>query len=115
MRCSACGTRSRKLGASIAISISWSSSERASSPRPTGASSDEIADRRRAEAALWHTQKLDLIGQLTGGIAHDFNNLLMVISGNLELVRKTFDSGANPVTSPAGRLQTAARQCRSSD
>ena len=36
---------------------------------------DEIADRRQAEAALWHTQKLDLIGQLTGGIAHDFNNL----------------------------------------
>ena len=55
---------------------------------------DEIADRRQAEAALWHTQKLDLIGQLTGGIAHDFNNLLMVISGNLELVHQSFDGGA---------------------
>jgi signal transduction histidine kinase len=55
---------------------------------------DEIADRRLAEAALWHTQKLDLIGQLTGGIAHDFNNLLMVISGNLELVHEAFDSTA---------------------
>jgi len=41
----------------------------------------EIAD-RQADAALWRTQKLDLIGQLTGGIAHDFNNLLMIISGN---------------------------------
>ena len=55
---------------------------------------NEIADRRQAEAALWHTQKLDLIGQLTGGIAHDFNNLLMVISGNLELVLEAFDSAA---------------------
>ena len=55
---------------------------------------DEIADRRQAEAALWHTQKLDLIGQLTGGIAHDFNNLLMVISGNLELIQEAFDGSA---------------------
>src|SRR5262249_407737 len=55
---------------------------------------EEIADRRQAQAALWHTQKLDLIGQLTGGIAHDFNNLLMVISGNLELVNQAFDAGA---------------------
>src|SRR5262249_28799984 len=54
---------------------------------------DEITDRRQAEAALWHTQKLDLIGQLTGGIAHDFNNLLMVISGNLELLHEAFDGG----------------------
>jgi len=30
---------------------------------------NEIADRRQVETALWHTQKLDLIGQLTGGIA----------------------------------------------
>jgi signal transduction histidine kinase len=54
----------------------------------------EIADRRQAEAALWHTQKLDLIGLLTGGIAHDFNNLLMVISGNLELVHEALDASA---------------------
>jgi signal transduction histidine kinase len=65
--------------------------------------SDEIADRRQVEAALWHTQKLDLIGQLTGGIAHDFNNLLMVISGNLELVHEAFDSGAK--VSSARRAQ----------
>jgi C4-dicarboxylate-specific signal transduction histidine kinase len=56
----------------------------------------EITDRRQAEAALWHTQKLDLIGQLTGGIAHDFNNLLMVISGNLELLREAVDSPVEP-------------------
>ena len=40
----------------------------------------ETAERRKAEEVLWHTQKLDAVGQLTGGIAHDFNNLLAVSS-----------------------------------
>ena len=66
---------------------------------------DEIADRRKAEAVLWHTQKLDLIGQLTGGIAHDFNNLLMVISGNLELLQRAFDNGAKPAPSQRARFR----------
>ena len=66
---------------------------------------DEITDRRQAEAALWHTQKLDLIGQLTGGIAHDFNNLLMVISGNLELVLEAFNCGAALSSVRQGRLR----------
>ncbi len=34
---------------------------------------------------LFHSQKLDSIGQLTSGIAHDFNNILMGISGYTDL------------------------------
>jgi signal transduction histidine kinase len=53
----------------------------------------ETDERRKVEAALWHTQKLEAVGQLTGGIAHDFNNLLAVIVGSTEMIRAALEAG----------------------
>ncbi|MEK6418342.1 MAG: PAS domain S-box protein [Burkholderia gladioli] len=53
----------------------------------------DITERRRAaeqleqaRAALFQSQKMEALGQLTGGVAHDFNNVLQVLRGNLDLL-----------------------------
>ena len=46
----------------------------------------DITERKRLQAQLLHSQKMESIGILAGGIAHDFNNLLTSIRGYADLL-----------------------------
>jgi len=49
-----------------------------------------LADLKRTQAELIHSEKLASIGQLAGGIAHEINNPLQVIRGRVELMLREF-------------------------
>jgi PAS domain S-box-containing protein len=90
------GTRIRKDGtefrASVVIDAIWNDAgELIGFAKITRDVTERDAAQRaleRAREALFQSQKMDAIGQLTGGIAHDFNNLLMAILSSLELLGK---------------------------
>lgn len=62
-----------------------------------------------AKEALFHSKKMEALGQLTGGVAHDFNNLLMVILGSMELIRRRMPSDPKITPLLSNAIQAAER------
>ncbi|MDA8387783.1 MAG: PAS domain S-box protein [Nitrospiraceae bacterium] len=46
----------------------------------------DVTEKKKMQAQLVHSQKMESIGQLAGGISHDFNNILTSILGFSELI-----------------------------
>ena len=63
----------------------------------------------QAKLALFQSQKMDAIGQLTGGIAHDFNNLLTAILSSLDLARNRLPNDAKLMALIDNAVQAAQR------
>jgi signal transduction histidine kinase len=76
----------------------------------------DVTERKEAQRqleetreALFQSQKMEALGQLTGGIAHDFNNLLMAVLGSLELLRKRLPYDPHYATLLENAIQGAQR------
>ena len=52
----------------------------------------DITEKKKLEAQLQYSQRMESIGTLAGGIAHNFNNLLMGMQGNVSLMLLETDS-----------------------
>jgi two-component system, cell cycle sensor histidine kinase and response regulator CckA len=78
--------------------------------------SEDITARKRIEAQLFQSQKMETVGKLAGGIAHEFNSILTVIMGQCELILGTLPDGhplsqnAVEISKAAGRAATLTRQ-----
>ncbi len=48
----------------------------------------EATARHAMEAAWRESRKMEALGKLMGSVSHDFNNLLMVVSANVQILRR---------------------------
>ncbi|NVN90514.1 MAG: response regulator [Desulfuromonadales bacterium] len=69
----------------------------------------DITERKRVEAEVLKTQKLESLGVLAGGIAHDFNNLLTAILGNITLIKSWIKDDDRVIQRLEGAEKAATR------
>jgi len=82
----------------------------------TASIGEDITERKRLEAQLFQSQKMETVGKLAGGVAHEFNSILTVIIGRSELLLEDLPPGdplsknADEIRNAAGRAATLTRQ-----
>lgn len=69
----------------------------------------EREDKRKLEARLLQSQKMESLGLLAGGIAHDFNNLLVGVLGNASVLLQT-EATSSPYRKRLMQIQEAGTQ-----
>ncbi len=69
----------------------------------------DLTEKKRLQAQLLHSQKMESIGTLAGGIAHDFNNILTAILGYADLILLS-DELSPEVANKVRVIETSARQ-----
>ena len=70
----------------------------------------DVTERRRLEADVRQSQKMEAVGTLAGGIAHDFNNILASVIGYAELAM--LDAESEELQSDLSQVLTAAARGR---
>jgi PAS domain S-box-containing protein len=69
----------------------------------------DITERKRLEAQILQSQRMEAIVQLAGGVAHDFNNFLSVIMGFSGMLRMKMD-GDDPRLYYVNQISSASEK-----
>jgi PAS domain S-box-containing protein len=72
----------------------------------------DITERKRFEARLFQSQKMETVGKLAGGIAHEFNSIMTAIIGQSELMLYDLPAG-QPLRKNAVQIHQAADRAAS--
>ncbi len=67
----------------------------------------DVTEDHEARQRVVQSEKLESLGQLAGSVAHDFNNHLCVITGSIELLRRTLPPDERVIQRLSGMDQAA--------
>jgi two-component system, cell cycle sensor histidine kinase and response regulator CckA len=72
---------------------------------------EDLSERKKLEAQLRQSQKMEAVGRLAGGIAHDFNNLLTPIIGYCDFLEQN-EQSTDEMREDVVEIRKAAQRAR---